>query len=498
MQTLPTGSHLQHATYRIDRVLGQGGFGITYLATDVNLQRKVAIKEFFPKDFCDRDDTTSHVTLGTKNNNEFVTRLKAKFLKEARNIAQFDHPNIIRIFAAFEENNTAYYVMEYIEGESLHEKVKREGPISDGRAINYIAKVGSALDYVHARRINHLDVKPANIMIRRSDDTPLLIDFGLSKQYDKKGRQTSTTPTGISHGFAPLEQYNPGGVSEFSPQTDVYSLAATLYYILSGEVPPQAPDLAVEGLRFPSSIPARLINPISKAMSAGKIVRHETVAGFVNDIKGGYYDLTSTIHPSVANAKTIIPEVVRSGSETKVLCKHKEKKKGWRFVLVSAVVAPLIVGAVILAVINNGENNGISDPVTEYNEQTDPSSVNDMDWESPLGSSVYSGEVAYETIDGGDTEIMVPNGKGFARIISGKYAGATYDGNFVSGQMEGEATYMMKNGDVFTGTFHRNEYEEGKYVVEESGEYFEGTFKDRQPYKGKWYSASGKLLEEIK
>lgn len=497
MQTLPTGSHLQHATYRIDRVLGQGGFGITYLATDVNLQRKVAIKEFFPKDFCDRDDTTSHVTLGTKNNNEFVTHLKAKFLKEARNIAQFDHPNIIRIFAAFEENNTAYYVMEYIEGESLHEKVKREGPITSGRAIEYIAKVGSALDYVHARRINHLDVKPANIMIRRSDDTPLLIDFGLSKQYDKKGRQTSTTPTGISHGFAPLEQYNPGGVSEFSPQTDVYSLAATLYYIMSGEVPPQAPDLAVEGLKLPSSLPSVMIKPMSKAMSAGKIVRHETVAGFVNDIKEAYSDFTSTIHPSVANAKTIIPEVVRSGSETKVLRKHKEKKKGWRYMIVAAVFTALIVGAIILAVNSKGKDDAISDPTIEYSEQTDPSSVTDMNWESPLGSSVYSGEVAYETLADGESK-CVPNGKGFAKIISGKYAGATYDGDFDSGQMEGEATYTMKNGDVFTGTFHRNEYEEGKYVVEESGEYFEGTFRDRQPYKGKWYSANGKLLEEIK
>ncbi|MDE7135474.1 MAG: hypothetical protein K2N91_02485 [Muribaculaceae bacterium] len=168
-----------------------------------------------------------------------------------------------------------------------------------------------------------------------------------------------------------------------------------------------------------------------------------------------------------------------------------------RYVLVSAVFVPLIVGAVLLSVINNGGNNGISDPVTDYSEQADPSSVTDMDWESPLGSSVYSGEVAYETLTDGESK-CVPNGKGFAKIISGKYAGATYDGNFESGQMEGEATYTMKNGDVFTGTFHRNEYEEGKYVVKESGEYFEGTFRDKQPYKGKWYSANGKLLEEIK
>ena len=140
----------------------------------------------------------------------FVSRLKAKFLKEARNIAKFDHPCIIRIHAAFEENNTAYYIMDYIEGHSLSEMVKRFGPIPEEKAVSYIKKVGEALEYVHRHHMNHLDVKPANIMVRDSDGKPILIDFGLSKQYDSEGHQTSTTPTGISHGFAPMEQYNDG------------------------------------------------------------------------------------------------------------------------------------------------------------------------------------------------------------------------------------------------------------------------------------------------
>lgn len=211
MQTLSSGALLNNGIFRIERVLGQGGFGITYLATDLNLQRYVAIKEFFPKDYCDRDETTSHVTLGNKNTSEFVNRLKSKFLKEARNIAKFDHPNIIRIYAAFEEHNTAYYVMEYIEGESLSSLIKQNGPLRESQALDYIGKVGSALQYVHTRKINHLDVKPANIMLRRNDNSPILIDFGLSKQYDSEGNQTSTMPPGFSHGFAPIEQYNEGG-----------------------------------------------------------------------------------------------------------------------------------------------------------------------------------------------------------------------------------------------------------------------------------------------
>ena len=112
---LKAGTLLHHGMYRIERVLGSGGFGITYLATDLGLNKLRAIKEFFPKDYCDRDETTSHITLGTTNTAEFIKRLKRKFIKEARNIANLDqHPGIITIHAVFEENNTAYYVMDDI------------------------------------------------------------------------------------------------------------------------------------------------------------------------------------------------------------------------------------------------------------------------------------------------------------------------------------------------------------------------------------------------
>lgn len=284
MQHLQTNTTLQGGKYRIERMLGQGGFGITYLATDIALDRKVAIKEFFPKDYCDRSKATSHITLGTASAEDLVQKLKAKFLKEVRNIAKLDHPGIIKIHAAFEENNTAYYVMDYIEGENLSDMIKRDGSLSEQRAIYYIEKVGEALQYIHARKINHLDIKPANIMIRRDNDSPILIDFGLSKQYDSEGQQTSTTPTGISHGYAPMEQYNDGGVKEFSPQTDIYSLAATLYFLLSGVTPPQATKLIDEELTFPSSIPANLIAPISKGMTTSRKQRYETVSKFLEEI----------------------------------------------------------------------------------------------------------------------------------------------------------------------------------------------------------------------
>lgn len=293
---LPKGYMLYHDTFRIERVLGQGGFGITYLATDCGLDRKVAIKEFFPKEYCNRDETTSNVTVGTLGQKDFIDRLKAKFLKEARNIAKFDCANIIKIYSAFEENGTAYYAMEYIDGRSLSEIVKSDGAIDENQAITYIEKIGHALEYIHTRHINHLDVKPANIMLRESDNEPILIDFGLSKQYDAEGNQTSTTPTGISHGYAPMEQYNEGGVKEFSPQTDVYSLAATLYFLVSGKVPPRAMEVLNDGLSFPPSFPDNIKNAVVKAMSPAKKNRHETVGDFLVELKNAHVVFPSDCH----------------------------------------------------------------------------------------------------------------------------------------------------------------------------------------------------------
>ncbi len=283
MQPLKVNSALQGGKYKIEEVLGQGGFGITYLATQALLDRKVCIKEFFFREYCERDETTSHVSLGTQSNLTLVERFMGKFLKEARTISQLDHPNIIRIYDIFKENNTAYYVMEYIEGESLSEKVKRQGALSEREAINYIQQVATALNFIHQRSINHLDVKPANIMIRRADNKIILIDFGLSKQYDAQGEQTSTTPVGISHGYAPMEQYNIGGVSTFSPRTDIYSLGATLYKLVTGDTPPQASDILNEGLpELPTHLSVEVKQVITQAMQPRKKDRPETMERFLN------------------------------------------------------------------------------------------------------------------------------------------------------------------------------------------------------------------------
>lgn len=285
MNRLANGTLLQGGKYIIEQTIGQGGFGITYLAEQTSLGRKVAVKEFFMEDDCERDERTNTITIPSQSKVSLVMRFRKKFLKEARNIAHMNHQNIVHIIDVFEENNTAYYVMEYLGGGSLSAKVKSTGAIPEATATRYILQIASALEYIHSQKINHLDVKPANIMLSH-DDNAILIDFGISKQYDDdNGQQTSTTPVGISAGYAPTEQYMQGGVSKFSPQTDIYSLGATFYYILTGVVPPNASIVNEEGLPLQplkdKGISQTAIDVILKAMEPRKKMRMQSATEFI-------------------------------------------------------------------------------------------------------------------------------------------------------------------------------------------------------------------------
>ena len=275
---------LQGNKYIIDTILGSGGFGNTYLATHAVLGRKVAIKEFFMKEYCDRDHTTSQVIVHTDSSKQLVDKYRQKFLKEAQVIASLKNEHIIQIHDIFEENGTAYYVMEYVDGGSLKDKVEIEGALSEIDAINYICQVGDALSYLHSNNILHLDVKPANILLDNSNRA-ILIDFGISKHYDEVGGQTSTTPAGISKGYAPLEQYKQDAITQFNPTTDVYSLGASLYFLLTGKNPPDATDIYEDGLpTMPSSISEVTRQAIIAAMQARRKDRPQSISDFINMI----------------------------------------------------------------------------------------------------------------------------------------------------------------------------------------------------------------------
>ena len=309
---LRQGTLLKHGEYRIERELGHGGFGVTYSAVQVGLNRRVAIKEFFMSEYCNRDAETSHVTVPSEGSKELVAKFRNKFIKEAQNIAGLKHPNIISIYDVFEDNGTAYYVMEYLDHGSLADLVKQRGRLPEADALSYTRQIADALRYIHARNMNHLDVKPGNILIDENN-AAVLIDFGLSKRYDDEGNQTSTTPVGISHGYAPQEQYKRGGVGTFSPATDIYSLGATLYKLITGATPPDANDVGEEGLPpFPGYVSASTAKAIEQAMQFRRKDRPQTVEEFL-----ALLDATgSDISVSVENETTQLDESLRASLVT--------------------------------------------------------------------------------------------------------------------------------------------------------------------------------------
>lgn len=383
--TLSVSSTLLNGKYRIEAILGQGGFGITYLAVHTILGKKVAIKEFFPKEYCDREGNTSHITIGTQSNSEFVTKLRNKFIKEAQNIAKLSHANIIQIQDIFEENNTAYYVMEYIEGASLEEIVTKQGALTPARAVKYIEAIAGALRHMHNSKMMHLDVKPANIMIRTKDDCPILIDFGLSKGYTAQGGQTTTTPHGISQGYSPFEQYDSDGVSKFSPQTDIYSLAATLYKLITGTTPPEATKRAENsGLAFPDTVSDSLRKMIETCMAFKKSDRPTDMDKMLDIMATVSTDAPSKKREKPADKDTIDPvspdaqeDTVKDSSKTfihnnkpgKQNKKDKKPKKNSGLWIILTILLAVAAGVTCYFIFAGGAGKGEDEPIIPDTEK---------------------------------------------------------------------------------------------------------------------------------
>lgn len=282
---LKEDSLLQGGKYRIVRFINSGGFGCTYEAEHMMLCKRVAIKEFFVKDFCGRDERTAYVTIGTTNKKELVGKLKKKFIEEARSIFELHHPGIVRVTDVFEENDTAYYVMDYIEGKSLKEIVDNEGALPESRALGYIRQVSDALNYVHAHNRLHLDIKPGNIMID-GNDCAILIDFGTSKQYDEVNGENTSTLLGQTPGYAPPEQVG-NDLVKFTPATDIYALGATLYKLLSG-VTPISSTLRNSGDKLaplPKSIRTSTCKTVDSAMKLNRHERIQSVPKFLDTLE---------------------------------------------------------------------------------------------------------------------------------------------------------------------------------------------------------------------
>lgn len=296
---LPAGTTLTSLNgrrYRITATLGQGGFGITYKATttvqvkNIRAEATCAIKELFIADDCERSSDSGDTTVRTSGgaSRRMAAALK-DFMAEARRLGSIAgrNPNIVNVNEVFEANGTAYYVMEFLDGSSLRDYVNRHGALSESDALRLMIPIIRAVEFLHSERITHLDIKPGNIMLDTSDGAmrPVLIDFGQSKHYGADGSVTCTvSAAGFSDGYAPIEQY--AGIAGFSPTADIYALAATLLFCLTGVKPPRSAEISAAYIEkaLPKTVTQQTRSAIIKAMSLDPANRQQSAQQLLSDL----------------------------------------------------------------------------------------------------------------------------------------------------------------------------------------------------------------------
>ena len=279
----------QAAAYTVMKVLGQGSFGITYLArtvpgSDDEVEQYVCLKEFFMHEVNGRSGTS--VTSSSREG--LAGYYRHKFEQEAEHLQHLRHRHIVMVTDAFHANGTAYYAMQYIQGENLDSLIRRSGRLTVREALPVARQIGGALAFMHSKGMLHLDVKPANIMMPAADNA-VLIDFGLSKQYSADGQPESSTKVGAgTPGYAPIEQASYREGKGFPVTMDVYALGATLFKMLTGKRPPEASDILNDG--FPrgeltaAGVPRPIVQVVEKAMAAQRAQRYADLADFISHL----------------------------------------------------------------------------------------------------------------------------------------------------------------------------------------------------------------------
>ena len=291
MQHLQPSTTLQGGKYRIERVLGQGGFGITYLAVQTSLQHQVAIKELFigGSGQAINDRRGNQVVVTNTANQQSFNQQKAKFKKEALRLANLNHPNLVKVHEFFEENGTAYYVMDYIDGESLRTKLNRDGCLSEKLVLKYMQQLLPALEVAHKQSIWHLDIKPENIMVDKYGHV-YLIDFGASKHIEQNSTLTTSLALAYTRGYCPPEladlTYESQDVfaqalKDIGPWTDIYALGATMYNLLTDSIPPSSNRLYQNGrnaFMFPSNVSSSTQDLIVWMMKPNRKKRPQSIS----------------------------------------------------------------------------------------------------------------------------------------------------------------------------------------------------------------------------
>lgn len=322
---LQPGTVLCGGKYCIEDGIGEGGFGITYKALQRGLNRTVCIKEYFPAGKCIRETHTQTVCVQGASEGLFE-KYRQAFVKEAKILSTLHHPNIVEVIDVFDENNTSYMVMGFIQGKSLQSIVNSRGPLPYQEVVNYIAQIATAVGYIHEHNILHRDIKPDNIMIT-ADYKAILIDFGSARKFEQDKTQAHTSV--LTHGYAPTEQYTTN--SRKGSYTDIYAIGATMYFVLTGQIPLEAAARLTETMAAPKElapdIPEEANRTILKAMQLKAENRHQTIQEFMDDLRN--------IKPSV-----LVDETIGGTSSS---------KKSGTILAVSVCIIAILTGYLVLS-----------------------------------------------------------------------------------------------------------------------------------------------------
>lgn len=497
---LAIGTTLANGKYRIEKYLSSGGFGKTYLATDTAFDEWVAIKELYIKGVCGRNEDSNEVSVTLTENQRAFSAQQEKFRKEARRLRKLSSNHIVRVHDLFDDNNTSYYVMDYVEGESLSQRLKRTGkPLNEAEVYKLLPQILDALATVHREHIWHLDLKPANIMLDKMGCVKL-IDFGASKQLKNSNGDSLSTSSALAYtqGYAPAEQTSQE-IEKFGPWTDIYALGATLFNLLTCSQPPSQSDIEEdvdEAFPLPPSVSQKTKELIVWMMKPNRKMRPQSV----DDIRQ-YLDET----PQKPSRKPVVapsPKTTLKSDDTIIKNPKSQpapeptpepeeentsnKKKKW---IVVGVIAVVLGGGLLFTPRSGGlarDNN--SDIISKTDSDTVEVYVDLV----AKGVLSKNNEVSQYSYTGMLDPDGLPIGKGKAVFSDNR----VYEGNFDKGQLTGDTCkFTFPEGDVFEGTMKNGQFVVGKYTFSD-GSYFVGVFKNGECGNGTFYDKNGNITEE--
>ena len=356
--------------YRILRFLSAGGFGNTYEAEDLDEGSHVAIKELFISGTCKRESDDRQVSISVAENRQLFRKQKEKFRKEAARLRAINHPGVVKVSDEFEENGTAYYVMDFVRGKSLDE-MQRSGVLDEKRSVQYIKQVLSAIEAVHDAGILHLDIKPSNVMINENNKA-IVIDFGASKQLETVDGKSLSLSTGIActPGYAPIEQMS-GKRDLMGFHTDIYAIGATLYKLITGITPPDPSEIAVTGSLPDFKASPEVVAVVKASVQNNFSARPQSIAEFRAILNGsGGETPPNPVPPGPAPKPTPVP--IPGGTISIEEQKERERRRRRRMLLVGSLIGVFILAGLLTWLFMNGNIfGGSSDDISSTSADTD-------------------------------------------------------------------------------------------------------------------------------